>query len=390
MKQFLVAFLVIFFAAVTNAQTPTVKVAVFAPIYIDTAFNDYTYKLGNKFLSKNILPGLEFYNGVMMAIDSLEKENANVEVFIFDSKSTSEPISQVLEKNIWNDMSLIIASFNNRSDVKLLADFAKLKNIPLVSATYPNDGGVTDNANFILINTGLRTHCEAVYKHIQKYYATSNLVYFKRKGAVEDMLLNYFGDMGKTTPAIPLKYKTVELTDSFTYKQMVSYLDSNKQNIAICGTLNEAFGIRMVKGLVTYKRYPAVAIGMPTWDGIKDLSKPSGTNGKGLEIVYTTPYYFSRTDKMGKYITNKYKDKYFARPSDWVFKGFETMYHFTKLFLKNPTDFMGHLSDKDGKLFNEFDIQPIKIKPFSFITDYYENKKLYFIKKQDGVTKQVY
>ena len=53
---------------------PPIKVAVFIPIYINNAFTGSEYKLSKLSLPKNILPGLEFYNGVTMAIDSLEQE----------------------------------------------------------------------------------------------------------------------------------------------------------------------------------------------------------------------------------------------------------------------------------------------------------------------------
>jgi hypothetical protein len=45
------------------------------------------YKLGKANLPRYILPGLDFYNGMMMAVDSLNKEQAPVEVLFYDSKS---------------------------------------------------------------------------------------------------------------------------------------------------------------------------------------------------------------------------------------------------------------------------------------------------------------
>ncbi len=382
---------VFFCSATPRDSSKTVKVAIFTPLYIDSAFDGASYKLGNNFLPKNMIAGLDFYNGVMLAIDSLKTEGTNLEVQIYDTKSKTETLSKILLKPELQNASLMIAAFNNRTEIKPLADFAKQKQIPLLSATFPNDGGVTDNPYFLLVNSTLRTHCEGIYKYLQKYHATGNLVFFTRKGPVEKMVMSIFSDMSVNTPAIPLKYKTVELTDSFTYKQMVSYLDSTKQNIVICGTPNEAFGLRMVKGLVTYKNYPSVAIGMPTWDGIKDISKPGSVEGKGLEIVYSSPYYFNRSDKAYISFLKKYQSKFFAKPNDWALKGFESMYHFSKLLLKHGSYFLGNLNDKEFRVFNEFDFDVVETSdPSKLAPDYLENKKLYFIKKQDGAVKGVY
>jgi hypothetical protein len=72
-----------------------------------------------------------------------------------------------------------------------------------------------------------------------------------------------------------------------------------------------------------------------------------------------------------------------------VFKGFESMYHFTKLLLKYGNGLVSHLSDKEYKLFNDFDIQPVKFDKQTNTTDYMQNTKLYFIRKTDGRIKSV-
>ena len=79
-----------------------------------------------------------------------------------------------------------------------------------------------------------------------------------------------------------------------------------------------------------------------------------------------------------------YKEKYFARPSDMVFKGFESMYHFSHLLLQHQNDLINHLSDNSFKIANEFSIQPVKLNSQSLIPDYQENKTIYFIKKLNG------
>ena len=122
---------------------------------------------------------------------------------------------------------------------------------------------------------------------------------------------------------------------------------------------------------------------MPTWDALRGVDR-------NVEIVYTTPYHFVRTDKIGLDITNSYRNKFSGRPSDMVFKGFEAMYRFTKLLIKHEGSLIKNMSDKSLKLFNDFDLQPVN--PYSNnpnAVDYLENKKLYFIRKMDGQIRSV-
>lgn len=370
----------------THAQTneKVYRIAVFAPVYLDSAYTqDGTYRLGSQILPRYMMPGLDFYNGIMLAVDSLSKEQAPVEVVFYDIKSAKGNMNNVITDSTLRGVSLIIASFSNRAEIKPLADFALEHEIPLVSTTYPNDGGLTENPYFILINPTLKTHLEGIYRYLQRVYPTSNLTMFRRKGAVEDMIQSGFSDISRTTPGLPLKIKTVELTDSFTTSQVISYLDSNKQNIIICGSLNETFGSNLVKSLSESRRYRSIAMGMPTWDALRGVDR-------NIEVIYTTPYHFIRNDKLGLDITNTYRDKFSGRPSDMVFKGFEAMYRFTKLLIKHEGKLLANINDKSFKLFNDFDIQPVK--PYSNnadAVDYLENKKLYYIRKMDGQIRSV-
>ena len=94
------------------------------------------------------------------------------------------------------------------------------KNIPVIKVNLPNDGGVTGNPFFVVMNPTLKTQCEGIYKHIQKNYSLNPIVVFRRKGQLEDRIKSYVDDFGKSTVAIPLQFKYVDLTDSFTVNQL--------------------------------------------------------------------------------------------------------------------------------------------------------------------------
>lgn len=359
----------------------TLRVAVLAPLYIDSAFNGYAYKLPPATMPKYMLPGLDFYNGVMMAVDSLNKEHAQLEVWIYDTKKAGQSMAALMKSMEYMNFSLIIASFNNTAEQKAVSEFSFSKNIPVISATYPNDAGIVSNPFFVLINSSLKTHVEAVYKYIQQNYPIGRLVYVTRKGTLESKILSYFAAMDAQPNK--LRYKVVELADNFSSGDVIANLDSTRQNIVVCGTVNEAFGTQLVRALGNAPGYRNVAVGMPTWDVIN----PSSV--KNVEVVYSTPYNFSRTDKLGKFILKKYQTKFQGRASDMVFKGFESMYHFSKLLMEDKNDFINSLSDTTFKVANDFHIEPVRLTSTSFVPDYLENKKLYFIKMQEGAIKSV-
>src|SRR4051812_37467298 len=97
--RFLLLVTVIGMALTSSAQysdtSKPLRVAIFIPLYADDVFdaNATTAASAKATLPKSVLPGLEFYNGVMMAIDSLNTEGTKVEISIYDTKQAKVPLS---------------------------------------------------------------------------------------------------------------------------------------------------------------------------------------------------------------------------------------------------------------------------------------------------------
>ena len=368
------------YAQSTHSATP-LRVAVLAPIYIDSAFENNTYKLGENFIPQYILSGLDFYNGVMLAIDSLQKESSPIEVSIYDTKKTHQTLNELCGQMKKMNFSLIIASLTNSLEQSTFSAFSFDNNIPLISVTYPNDAYLNTNPFFVLLNSTLKTHTEAIYSYAQKNYRKDNIVFLTKKGFLEEKVWKDFSRQDTLAKQNRLKYKLLELEDNFNPTDLLNLLDSMKQNLIICGSFSQPFGVKLVQSISAAKSYKSTIIGMPNWDGFRELNKEIAN---GVEIINTSPFNFSRNDKTGFAIANMYKEKYFARPSDMVFKGFESMYHFSHLLLQHQNDLINHLSDNSFKIANEFSIQPVKLNSQSLIPDYQENKTIYFIKKLNG------
>jgi hypothetical protein len=362
------------------------KIAIFVPLYLDSAFGHADeYRYAKNVLPKFINPGLEFYEGAQLAFDSLSKEGNELEVFIYDTRSSRETLEEQLNKPELKDAELIIAHCSG-NEVRVFADAGLKKNIPVINTTVPNDAGTTGNPFFVVLNPTLRTQCEGIYKYIQKYYAIEPIVVFRKKGTSSDPIKTYFDEYGKVTMSIPLKMKYVDLTDSFSVNLLKPYLDTAHRTLCIAGSLDANFGKRLALQLASVNaRYPCVIMGMPTWDGIKEFNKP---DFKGPEIIYSTPFYNARTDKISQGINNYFTNTMYARPSDMVFRGYEVTWKFAKLLLQYGKELSSNLGNKQVKVFTDFEIQPV-INKQNRLPDYFENKKLYFIKWQDGIIKSV-
>jgi hypothetical protein len=342
-------------------------IAVFIPLEIDAAFNGPDYILGNNNLPKTMLPGLDFYNGVLMAIDSLKKTNALLDIRIIDAKQKNNSLATLLTDTSLQKTALIISAVTNKADTKLIADFALAHQTPMVSAVYPNDAGVTNNPFFTVLNPTLKTQCEAISSYLQNNFAKNTILYCKKKGATEDYIQSIIVDSNSKTAK---SFLNIEVEDSLVFSNLAPYLDSTKQNILLCGSLKESFGTALVTILSENPAYKSTVIGMPTWDGDKSIHVPI------VEIIYASPYYFNGNEKLLKQLSAAYKLKYLGRPSDQFFKGYETLLYFTNALFSTPMP-----------VFNSFKLMPVYNSSIKSQIDYQENKNLYFFRKQNGQLK---
>ena len=372
----------------TTAQTDSTRqqIAIFTPLYLDSAFDQAgNYRYDNKTFPKQAGPGLAFWEGAELAIDSLKKEGIKLDIHVYDTKVPPQQIDSLLVSEAFKSTDLIIGQVTPTEIVKL-ANAAAALDIPFINANMPIDAGITNNPHYVILNPTLITHCNGIYRFLQKNYSLQEIIVFRKKGVTEDRLRGYFAEFEKST-SVKLKLKYIMLDGIITPDKLSVYLNSEKPNVCLVGSLDTAFGRTLCQSLALLSTAgsPNVVIGMPNWDQI-DFEK---SQYKNLEIIYSTSFYVAPTIKLAATVTENFKTTFYSRPSDMVFRGYESLYHFGHLLHLYGKNMGSSLSDKKHMLFGDFDIQPV-INKTTMTHDYYENKKLYFVKKVDGVIKTVY
>jgi hypothetical protein len=357
----------------------TYKVGIFAALYLDSIFTGNSYRYYKNF-PRFTLQGFDFVQGAQIALDSLPIPNGNIQASIYDSKSATENIDSLIRNKKLDSLDLIIGSVKDEDYLKL-AGFALKKNIPFISATYPNDAGVTGNPFLVIVNSTLRAHCEAIYSYLLQNHGTDRIFLCRKSGSQEDKVARYFKMINEPDKKPLLDIQTINFNDS-NFNTLKSKLDSNSKNILIGGSLDENFAFNLANEASALKSdYNITLIGMPNWDAFKSLTKKNSL--EDFPVYFTSPYYNGLWDNNCKMIKNIYLKKYKGVPSDYTYKGFETVLLFSRLLTKYPDDFMSHLNDYSDKIFCDYNFKPV-ISSKNSRPDYFENKHVYFLKAENG------
>jgi len=370
------------------AVSKTYNVGIFAPLYLDTIFTNTGTIRFKDAIPKFMTPGLEFIHGAQIALDSMDIEKGNVDAYIYDTKSYTENVAQLIANKKLDKLDIIIGSVKD-IEFKQLADFAFSKNIPFISATYPNDGGVTANPFLVVVNSTLKAHCEAIFSYLIQNHGTDKIFLCRQKGPQEDKVAAYFKQINGQEGKPLLDIQTLNFDSTVSPRLIKNKLDSNRQTVIIGGSLDETFATNLTAACYElHETYPITLLGMPNWDNFKALMKKDMY--EDFPVYFTTPYFNTKWDAYSKMVNSAYTKKYKNKATDMVFKGFECTYLFTKLVTKYPGDVMNHLNDKSFKVFSEYNFKPVMLKKDANFPDYFENKHLYFVRIMNGATSKAW
>lgn len=388
MKKYFLSFIVLFiffpphhlFAQVSYpAPNKTYHVAIFAPLYLDSAFT------GDKLKQERSLPsfsiaGADFVQGAQIALDTINLKGQHVEAFIYDSKSATQPVLSLIKNKKLDNVDLIIGSVKE-PEYSILAQFAVQRNVPFVSATYPNDGRIRQNPFLLIVNSTLKSHCEGIFSYILQKHGTDNIYLVKKKN--DNRIDNYFKEINWVDGKPLLKIRTIMLDSSISSTGLRYLVDTTKPIVVIGASLDETFAQKLADACYPIqKTNPLVFIGMPNWDGFSSLYRKDVY--KDFPIRYTTPHHDVKNNAFKEYLDDKYFRLYRTDPSDMAEKGFETTYNFTSILINHPGNFMENINDSLYAPLHDFNFRPVYHENNKSIPDYFENKHLFIMQILNG------
>ena len=383
MKKTSLLFFALLGMALANGQgKKNIRVGLFTSLYLDSAFDQSgQYKLQNSF-PRMAISGLEFYEGAVMAIDSINYLVPKVSMEVFDIQSKTGSISYLLQNKKIDSLDIIIAQASG-SDYLELAQIAKEKNIPMVSATYPNDGGIRESPMVFIANPKINSHLQVIHNQLFKKWPDANVIWFKRTGTADDKIESQFRELNAAS-VYRNKFKTAALNPDFKIEELVPFLDTTKTNVLVAGSLDDNFALQFARAISAYPKKGIIqVIGMPGWDGMKEIQ---GKNYAGIPIYFTTSFNIPSGHQWAAQVDEKIKSITGVKPSVSLIKGFELTYYFINIMYTYGQIKTEGPEVKPFKVLNDFDFRPVKWAPMSATPDYYENKRIYFIRRLNGVS----
>lgn len=301
---------------------PTIKVAVILP-----------FSKAEEKVSAESQKMINFYQGFLLAVDSLKQRGCNVEVFAYDEMSPATPVASVLQRAEMKDMQLIIGPIR-QWNVKSVADFAHQNGIAHVVPLSNELSLVNEHPTTFQVNAHNSLVYNKVYNRFTLLHQNHNIIFVNMNDSGDNM--PFIADFKKNLDEKGIRYANTSVGDFATVQ---AALKSGTNNVIIpTSGSSVAFEslCKKIEALNLTTDYTVQLFGFPEWQTLP--SKYDKYLGK-YQCQFFTSFYSNpsstRTQQFNARFRQWFKqDQYNSFP-----KYGELGYDIGAYFLKGLKDF---------------------------------------------------
>ena len=317
---------------------------------------------------------IEFYQGMLLALDKLKDEDVSVNLKVFDSQADGTSLQPLIESGKLDDADII---FGPRwtNQITEMARWSTAHQVPLVLPMNAGADDVFNNPYVFQLNTPQSYFNQEIYNHFLEQFPNPNVIIMD----ADEFRRNEFIDGLKTVMAdhgIP--YSTLDIDTA--YQELMDTLAPDKQNIMIInssssGPLNTLLPVLQ---LITRTKAPEIETHL---FGYPEYQIYAQDHLDELYEVDTWFYSWFYTNNMLKESVdfNALFRRSFSRqmlvsyPS-FASYGYDTGYYFLKGIATYGKDFENHL--------NEIKTDPVQMGfKFERVNNWggFINRKVFFV-----------
>lgn len=319
---------------------------------------------------------LEYYEGMLMAIDSLKRTGTSIDLHVYDCSKGSSTLNNILNKAEMKNMDLIIGPMY-QEQIRPLADFAQRNGIRLVVPFSSKDAEVFKNPFVYQINTPQSYLYSEVYEHFFRQFGSNINAIFINSGTPDKEKAEFVKGLKEemSRRQIPM----ASISELSTQEAIKSSLRNDRTNIFIPTSGSNLMLNKVLPQLTLLVREsPASHIklfGYPEW---QTYTRDHLDSFFELDTYFYSSFYtntlFPAAVQFSKSYYKWYGKELASKYPSYAMLGFDTGY----FFMKNLSRYGSQLEDQ---------LSNIKLTPiqtgfkFERVNNWggFINKKVFFI-----------
>lgn len=287
---------------------------------------------------------VEYYEGFLMALDSLKRTGVSVDLYTFNSGPEKASLQSILARREMQDVHIIFGPLY-QEHIAPLAEFAQKKDIRLVIPFTSKDNSVFRNPHIYQINTPQSYLYSEVYDHFTRTFRRPNVIFIEcTEGSREkaDFIRGLKDELRNRS--IPM----TSLKDTVTTPSLSAAIRPGYENIFIPTSGSNVALIKLLPHLsLTVRQHPETEchlFGYPEW---QTYTKDHLEAFFELDTYIYSSFYTNNLLPAAVRFTNSYR-RWFAKDMEerypkYGMLGFDTGYYFLKGLSQYGNKFEEHL-----------------------------------------------
>lgn len=305
--------------SISKKQINTIKVALMLP-FTSTSQDEQSRMV-------------EFYEGFLMAIDSLKHQGVSADIYIYDTKGTTAGTNAILSQSKLKDMDIVFGPAH-QSSIASVAAFADKNNIRLVVPFSPKVDQVFTNPNIYQVNTPQSYLYSKVYEHFIRKFGKTNVI-FVDDGSGDKEKAEFIKGMKNELKDNNVRFKQIQLAGDIDPNKVIAAMDTLQENIFIPTSGRSSALTRVLPHLTLVRRehphFDMHLFGYPEW---QTYTQDFLANFYELDTYFYSSFYTNNLFPAAINFTQSYRRWYSKDMSNTYPKygmlGFDVGYFFLK------------------------------------------------------------
>ncbi|WP_439710993.1 LysM peptidoglycan-binding domain-containing protein [Bacteroides congonensis] len=274
---------------------------------------------------------VEYYEGFLMAVDSLKRTGTSLDLYVYDSGKDVSTLNTILAKNEMKKMDVIFGPMH-QNQIKPLSDFAEKNNIRLVIPFSQKGEEVFNNPAVYQINTPQSYLYSEVYEHFTRQFPNAHVIFIEPAIADKEKA-EFISGLKQELKSKGVSMQTVN--ESATKETLKAALRNDKENIFIPTSSTNVLLIKALPQLTLLVRdNPEQNIhlfGYPEW---QIYTKDHLDSFFELDVYFYSSFYTNTLFPAAVQFTNNYHKWYSkdltSKFPNYAMLGFDTGFFFLK------------------------------------------------------------
>ncbi|MBD3589208.1 LysM peptidoglycan-binding domain-containing protein [Bacteroides sp. GM023] len=274
---------------------------------------------------------VEYYEGFLMAVDSLKRTGTSLDLYVYDSGKDISTLNTILAKNEMKKMDVIFGPMH-QNQIKPLSDFAEKNDIRLVIPFSQKGEEVFNNPAVYQINTPQSYLYSEVYEHFTRQFPNAHVIFIEPTIADKEKA-EFISGLKQELKSKGISMQTVN--ESATKETLKAALRNDKENIFIPTSSTNVLLIKALPQLTLLVRdNPEQNIhlfGYPEW---QIYTKDHLDSFFELDVYFYSSFYTNTLFPAAVQFTNDYHKWYSkdltSKFPNYAMLGFDTGFFFLK------------------------------------------------------------